>query len=469
MQVKQTKSKRKRGVVLTPSGLQRLREAILSWEIARNKGDRLTLQELSTQISISTKTLSRLWSLSKGVDQKTLKLCFSAFNLKLQEEDYTVSSGEDEGEIIEFFPKSSYKQENHLTQSSNYKIENRWPYPDGPVGLDSPLYIDRPPIEEIVYREITRPGCVIRIRSPRQMGKTSLVLRILAFAHQQGYRPVNVNCYQIDDTCLTDLNKLLRCLCWQIAQQLEIEPNLDDIWDEEVGYKLACSFYLQKYIFKRSSSPIVLVLSDVDRFFEYPHIAQEFFALLRSWCEEARQNYNWQKLRLVVVYSTEQYISLDINRSPFNIGLPIHLTEFTQSQVEDLARRYELNWSFGQESAQIMSLVGGHPALIQLTLFHLVSRKITLQDLIEEAIANGSIYRHHLWRHSLKLQSYPHLSKIYAELIKTKQGLVIDPVDAYQLESLGLICFDGDRILPRCKLYRVYFQKLLPTICLQSV
>ncbi|AFY42779.1 AAA-like domain-containing protein [Nostoc sp. PCC 7107] len=469
MQVKQTKSKRKRGVVLTPSGLQRLHEAILSWEIARNKGDRLTLQELSTQISISTKTLSRLWSLSKGVDQKTLKLCFSAFNLKLYEEDYAVSSDEDEGKTIEFWLRSSDKQEDHLTRLSNYEIEHRWPYPDGPVVLDSPLYIDRPPIEEIVYREITRPGCVIRIRSPRQMGKTSLVLRILAFAHQQGYRAVNVNCYQIDDTCLTDLNKLLRCLCWQIAQQLEIEPNLDDMWDEEVGYKLACSFYLQKYILKQSNSPIVMVLSDVDRFFEYPHIAQKFFALLRSWCEEARQNYSWQKLRLIVVYSTEQYISLDINRSPFNIGLPINLTEFTQSQVEDLARRYELNWSSGQESAQIMSLVGGHPALIQLTLFHLVSRKITLRDLIEEAIANGGIYRHHLWRHWLKLQSYPHLIDIYAELIKTKQGLVIDPVDAYKLESLGLICFNGDRIFPRCKLYQAYFKKLLPTICLQSV
>ncbi|MBE9209798.1 AAA-like domain-containing protein [Nostoc sp. LEGE 06077] len=464
MQVKQTKSKRRRGVVLTPVGLQRLQEAIVSWEIARNKGDRLTLQELSTQISISTKTLSRLWSLSKGVDQKTLKLCFSAFNLKLHEDDYAVSSSEDEHEILEFLSSRSYPQEDHNTRLSNYEIENRWLYPDGPVALDSPLYIERPPIEELAYREITRPGCVIRIRSPRQMGKTSLVLRILAFANQQGYRTVNINSYQIDDSCLTDLNKLLRCLCWQIAQQLDIEPNLDNMWDEEVGHKLVCSFYLQKYIFKQSNSPIVLVLSDVDRFFEYPHIAQEFFALLRSWCEEARQNYSWQKLRLVVVYSTEQYISLDINRSPFNLGLPIRLSEFTQHQVEDLARKYELNWSSGQESAQLMSLVGGHPALIQLALFHLVSRKITLQDLIAEAIANGGIYRHHLWRHWLKLQSYPHLIKIYAEIVKTAQGLMIDPVDAYKLESLGLICFDGDRLLPRCKLYRAYFIKQLAAI-----
>ncbi|MBU7581331.1 MAG: AAA-like domain-containing protein [Nostoc sp. TH1S01] len=463
MQVKQTKSKRRRGVVLTPTGLQRLQEAILSWEMARNNSDRLTLQELSTHTNISTKTLSRLWSLSKGVDQKTLKLCFSAFNLKLNEDDYTVSSGDDDSVILEFLQKNPYTQKENFAQSSTDKIENLWPYPDGPVALDSPLYIERPPIEELVYREITRPGCVIRIRSPRQMGKSSLVLRILAFAQNQGYRTVNVNCYQIDDSCLNDLNKLLRSICWQIAQQLELDPNLDEIWDEEVGYKLVCSFYLQKYIFKQSDSPIVMVLSDVDRFFEYPHIAQEFFALLRSWCEEARQNKTWQKLRLVVVYSTEQSISLEINRSPFNIGLPIRLSEFTQTQVEELARRYELDWNPGQESAHLMSLVGGHPALIQLALFHLVS-DITLEELIEEAMVNGGIYRHHLWRHWLKLQGYPHLIRIYAELVKTKQGLVIDPMDAYKLESLGLICFDGDRILPRCKLYHAYFKKQLAAL-----
>ncbi|MCC5639365.1 AAA-like domain-containing protein [Nostoc sp. CHAB 5844] len=462
--LQQNKTKRRRGVVLTSIGIQRLQEAILAWEILKNKGYRLTLEELSRQINISTKTLSRLWSLSKGVDQKTLKLCFSAFNLKLHEDDYTIVNGEDVTQGLGFLSEDLYTHEENFAQFSTYQAENRWTYPDGPVANGSPLYIERPPIEELVYREITRPGCVIRIRSPRQMGKTSLVLRLLAFANTQGYRTVNVNCYQIDDHCLTDLNKLLRCLCWQIAQQLDIDPNLDEQWDEEVGYKLVCSFYLQKYIFKQSHSPIVLVLSDVDRFFEYPHIAQEFFALLRSWCEEARQNHEWQKLRLVVTYSTEQYLSLDVNRSPFNIGLPIRLSEFTQQQVEDLARRYELDWIPGHESSQLMSLVGGHPAMIQLALFHLASHTITLQDLIKEAIANGGIYHQHLWRHWVKLQGNPHLLKIYTEIVTTQHSITLDPVDAYKLESLGLICFEGDRILPRCELYRAYFKKQLSTL-----
>ncbi|GAX34038.1 hypothetical protein NIES3585_00370 [Nodularia sp. NIES-3585] len=460
MELKQTKIKRKRGVILTSKGLQRLQKAILSCEIAENKGDRLTLAELGSRINVSTKTLSRLWSLSKGVDQKTLKFCFSAFNLKLNQEDYTLLSEEHETKSSSLPSESLFTEEN-IGQYSIDKLKKFLSYPDRPVPLDSPLYIERPPIEELVYGEITRPGCVIRILAPRQMGKTSLVLRLLAFGKRQGYRTVNFNCCQIDDHSFSDLNKLLRCLCWQIAQQLGIDPNLDDNWDEELGYKLVCSFYLQNYILQQINSPIVLVLNEVDRFFEYPHIAQEFFALLRSWCEEARQNHDWQKLRLVVVYSTEQYLSLDINRSPFNVGLPIYLNEFVPEQVKELARRYGLDWSSGQESAQLMSLVGGHPALIQLALFYLVSDTITLEELMQEAIANGGIYRHHLRRHWIKLQANPSLVKKYTELVTVKQSMTLDPMDAYKLESLGLIRFDGDRILPRCELYRAYFQKQL--------
>ncbi|WP_414576286.1 AAA-like domain-containing protein [Anabaena sp. CCY 9402-a] len=464
MEMKQTKIKRKRGVILTSQGLQRLQEAIISWEIVENQGNRLTLSELGNRINVSSKTLSRLWSLSKGVDQKTLKLCFSTFKLELEAEDYIALSEENETEISSFFTESLSTPEDNPSQYSSDELESCFSYPDGPVPLDSTLYIERPPVEELVYREITQPGCVIRIRAPRQMGKTSLVLRLLNFAQTQGYRTVNLNCYQIDDQCLTDLNQLLRCLCWQIAKEMGIDPKLHDNWDEEFGCKLICSFYLQNYILKASKSPIVLVLSEVDRFFEYPHIAQEFFALLRSWCEEARQDKIWQKLKLVVVYSTEQYLSLNINRSPFNIGLPIRLEEFTQQQVIYLARRYGLDWSSGQEPAQLMSLVGGHPALIQLALFYLVSQNITLQDLIHEAIANGGIYRHHLRRHWLRLQTNPSLVKIYTQLVFAQQSMILDPVDTYKLESLGLICFDGDRVLPRCELYLAYFKKQLSAI-----
>ncbi len=455
MAVKQIQSKRRRGVLLSPQGMHRIQEAISSWEITKNQGERLTLDQLSYQTNVSAKTLSRLWSANKGVDQKTLKLCFNTFNLELHEEDYIFLKEDFETKIPDL-----------LSDSICVKTENAslFTYPDGPLSLDSPLYIERQWIEELIYRQVTKPGCVVRILAPGQMGKTSLIIRLLAFADAQGYRTVNLSFSQIDAYCLTHLNKFLRSFCSQIAIKLGMAPNIHEHWDEDVGYKLTCSLYFQHYILKQSNNPLVLVLSEVERFFEYPQVAQEFFALLRSWCEESRQNNLWKNLRLVVAYSTEQYFCLDINHSPFNIGLPIRLQEFTQEQVEELARRYGLRWTAGNESAQLISLIGGHPALTQLALYYLHCGAITLPDLIKEAIANGGIYRYHLQQHWVKLLANPGLIRTYTELVTTKASLVIDPIHAYKLESLGLITFDGDRVLPSCQLYRTYFAKQLSAI-----
>ncbi|MEH1821410.1 MAG: AAA-like domain-containing protein [Nostoc sp.] len=468
------KTKRKRGVILTSTGIKRLQSAILSVEIIENKGEHLSLEEISSRIHVSTRTLSKLWSLSESVDQKTIKLCFSAFNLELHSEDYTIANKVNETETSKLLSIANIKEdlsqrskltsvvEEHHTRTE--QIENLWSYPDGPIPLTSPFYIERPPLERKVYREVITSGCVIRIKSPKQMGKSSLVLRLCAFAQKQGYQTVNLNCYQFHHESLTDLNKLLRHLCWKIATQLGIDPNLKEKWNEEIGYNLSSGFYLENYLLEQCQSPVVLVLNEVDHFFEYPHICQEFFALLRSWCEEVRHNPKWQKLRLVMVYSTEEYISMDINLSPFNIGLPIRLNDFTQLQVEDLARRYSLDWFKAKDFTQLMSLVRGHPALIQISLYYLKYHEMTLQEIIEEAIANGGIYRDHLWRQLIKLQENTRLAKTYAEILAAKQSISLNPIETYKLESLGLIRFEGDRILPRCELYRAYFAKQLSTI-----
>ena len=111
-----------------------------------------------------------------------------------------------------------------------------------------------------------------------------------------------------------------------------------------------------------------------------------------------------------------------------------------------------------------MSLVGGHPALIQISLYYLCSQEMTLQELIQNALTNGGIYRYHLWRQLVKLQENPKLAKTYTEVLAAKQGISLNPIEAYKLESLGLIRLEGDRVLPRCELYRTYFAKQLSTI-----
>ncbi|MBG1239684.1 NB-ARC domain-containing protein [Nostoc sp. NZL] len=89
--MKLTKQKRKRGLILTLEGLQKLQSAKLTAEFNENYGNRYTLEDLSERIGINTATISKVLSREDGVDKRTIELFFQAFNLKLDKDCYTNS------------------------------------------------------------------------------------------------------------------------------------------------------------------------------------------------------------------------------------------------------------------------------------------------------------------------------------------------------------------------------------------
>ncbi|MBD6615595.1 serine/threonine protein kinase [Komarekiella sp. 'clone 1'] len=336
-------------------------------------------------------------------------------------------------------------------------------FPSGSVPIDSPFYIENSPVERQAYTEISKPGALVRIKAPKEMGKTSLLLRILEHANRLGHRTVSLNLEQIDQDILSDLNRFLRWLCANIALQLQIEPKLDDYWDEDIGSKVSCSLYLRSYVLEQIDTPVVLALDEVNQMFEHPQVAKEVLPLLRSWYEEAKRLPIWQKLRLIVVHSTDIYVPLQLHQSPFNVGLPVQLTCFSLDQVQQLAQRYGLNWTDGQEAKQLIDMVGGHPALVNIALYHLNQGELTLPQLLETAPTSTGIYHHHLQRHCATLQEQPELAIALNAVVNATEPVRLEPILAYKLSSMGLIKLDNNKAMLSCHLYRQYFHpKFLP-------
>ena len=80
--------KRKRGVVLTPTGRQKLQDAIQVWEEQDNFGEKLTIESLSDRTRLDAGTVAKVLDGEEGVDRRTLERFFNAFNLKLTTDDY---------------------------------------------------------------------------------------------------------------------------------------------------------------------------------------------------------------------------------------------------------------------------------------------------------------------------------------------------------------------------------------------
>ncbi|MEO6862240.1 MAG: AAA-like domain-containing protein [Microcoleus sp.] len=349
-------------------------------------------------------------------------------------------------------------------------------FPGGPIPLDSRFYIDRSPAEARACAEIGKPGSLIRIKAPRKMGKSSLMLRIIHAAVDRGYHTVTVDFQQADEAVFASLDKFLRWLCVNVARQLKLEPNIDEFWDEDMGSKVSCSIYFENYLLEQIDSPVVLVLNEVNRVFERANIAQEFLPLLRFWYEQARASETWQKLRIVVIHSTEIYIALSLNQSPFNVGLPIKLLDFTAEQVQDLARRHGLNWSDSYPVEQLMQMVGGHPYLVHLALYHLAILlayrqsvgenepgeelgRAELEQLLKAAPTQSGIYSDYLRNQSIAIQQQPELASAFQQVLDVKNSIHLEPLIAYQLDSMGLVKLDGNNCSLSCELYRLYFQE----------
>ena len=118
-----------------------------------------------------------------------------------------------------------------------------------------------------------------------------------------------------------------------------------------------------------------------------------------------------------------------------------------------------MDWQSGEEVEQLINLVGGHPALIQIALYHLSRQEITLAKLLQTALTPEGIYHRHLRRQWLTLQQEPELAEFFNLLLQTNRPVQLKPIVAYKLSSMGLIKQIGNEAIVSCKLYQDYFTK----------
>lgn len=329
--------------------------------------------------------------------------------------------------------------------------------PMGQVELASAFYVERPSIDERCYEAISKPGSLIRIKAPRQMGKTSLMARVLHRAAQQGYATVPLSFQLADSKVFTDLDRFLQWFCAIVSLELQLPDRLSDHWNGIFGSKVNCKSYFERHLLANLTTPLALGLDEVDRVLQYPELAADFFGLLRAWHEEAKNRDIWRKLRLVVVHSTEVYIPMDINQSPFNVGLPIELPEFGLQQVEELAQRHGLDWEATQVE-QLMAMVGGHPYMVRLALYHISRQEMTLEQVLESAPTDSGLYSDHLRRHLWILSQHPELANALKKVVAVDSPVQLDSMQGFKLHSMGLVHLQGNEVRPRCNLYREYFR-----------
>jgi transcriptional regulator with XRE-family HTH domain len=359
---------------------------------------------------------------------------------------------------LEEFPIPAPPKTARTVLTTDFSLET----PEGSVPLNSPFYIERLPQETYCRAEIAKPHALIRLKAPRQMGKTSMMMRLLDWAEIQGDRIVYLSLEQAPAQALSDADRFLQWFCASISIKTRHKFHQEDYSSltSMVGSTLATQEYFESHLLPDLATPLTIGLDAVDRIFDYPHLCNDFFSLLRSLHEAGKHTEILSKLRLVVSHAAEVYIPLDINRSPFNVGISIEIDEFTPDRIELLATKHQLNWTH-PEIDRLMELIGGHPFLVRLVMFEAASKNIDLTTAIATASSQGGIFdRFHLSRIESTLKSQPDLLAAMNEVFSSPTGASLSSNLKHRLEGLGVVKLTDELIVPRCELYRQHFSTL---------
>lgn len=327
----------------------------------------------------------------------------------------------------------------------------------GAVRLDSQYYVTRAH-EEAFIRNVELPGAILRIRGPRQYGKTSLLARIMAYALEKSFQVVTIDFQEIERSTFGNLEKLLLEFCSYFAYELDVEDKLQQRLTNTPISKQVCTAFLEKDILRTLDQPLLLALDEADRLFAYPEVSSEFFLLLRSWHEKSKlpNQRNWEKFRLVLSYSTEAKLAIqDINASPFNVGEEAKLWPFNVDQVADLAQRHGLNWPIPKLET-ILNLIGGQPYLTRRAMYLVAKGEYSFEQLIEQADRHDGPFSDHLRHHLINVRQYEDIAEAMRDILE--KGKCKDPIKATRLEAAGLVKGSPPDMEPSCDLYARYFR-----------
>lgn len=396
---------------------------------------------------------------AKAVGARLWGLLSRIFETKVNKKNMRLVVERKLGDGESFIPSLDIKQ--RITSQSYFPSLLPTPeIPGGQVPLNSLFYVERPPIEANCYIAIQQAGTLTRIHASAQMGKTSLVSRILHEGKRKTYHTLNLSLQLACQEIFSNLERFLQWFCASVAKSLKLSHQINEFWDPILGSSSNTTNYFENYLLPQIDRPLLICLDDLEVVFQYSEIASDFLQLLRNWCEKAKdedyQNRIWQKLRLVIAYSTEVYLPLDLNQALFNDGLSVELPEFTKGQIQDLAWRYGLEWDLHQVE-KLMSLVGGYPYLVRKALHHIWSQDFTLEQLLPSSNLRRRFYGEHLRRKFGYLQQHPALLSAFSQVVSAPTSIELNWIQTLQLYSLGLVHLRGNKVVPSCELYRQYF------------
>jgi AAA-like domain/TIR domain len=331
--------------------------------------------------------------------------------------------------------------------------------PDRPVDFKSDMYVVRDS-DKRAENMIQTEQVTITIKGPDQRGKSSLLFRMLDTAKRAGKEVVFIDFQLTHRKTLSDEDRFFRVFCSRISDELDLEDKTEEYWSKPRDNSERCTLYMRKHILHRIGEETTLVLAiDETESVADADFSDNFYTMLRNWHERRGWIPELQRLDMVFVVSTEPYrLIKDDKISPFNVGDPIELEDFSEAQVAALNQLHPYPLS-DEQVKELFRLLGGHPYLTRRALYIISNRTYTVSDLFAKAADAYGPFGDHLRHHLFELRKQEAMVKELKHVLDHKKSA--DKMVSHMLRGAGLITGSYSEVTLRCPLYERFFRRHL--------
>ena len=198
----------------------------------------------------------------------------------------------------------------------------------GTLPASGGIYVSRLADQDLL--QLCREGVFAYILTPRQMGKSSLMVQTAERLKQKGIRSVIIDLTQLGVQQVTAEQWYLGLLTL-VEEQLELETDVVQWWQERthLGFTQRMTQFLKEMLLTKVAERVVIFVDEIDSTLSL-NFTDDFFAAIRYLYVARAQEPAFGRLSFVLIgVATPGDLIRDSKRTPFNVGQRVDLMDFT--------------------------------------------------------------------------------------------------------------------------------------------
>jgi predicted ATPase/GAF domain-containing protein len=354
----------------------------------------------------------------------------------------------------------------------------------GSLPMDAPTYVVRAGDRNL--SKALKRGEFCYVLNPRQVGKSSLMVRMIDYLQREGYCCAPIDMTRIGSENVTP-EQWYKGFAFELLRRFDLRSkiNLKTWWQEREDRPPVqrLSELIEEVLLTEAgvengipTQPLVIFIDEIDSVLGLKFSVHDFFALIRSCYNQRSLNPAYQRLTFALFgVTTPSDLMTDVQITPFNIGQAIHLEGFKEHEAQPLLQglaekvsnpqtllKEVFNWTNGQPflTQKICKLIRDTSAPIPVN-----DEAAWLQNLIQTQVINNWEYQdepEHLRTirdRLLKSKRSVQLLELYQQVLEQEEIGLTDSAVERELVLSGLVIKKQGLFKVNNRIYQLIFNK----------